>query len=305
MSMIFYFSDDLGLVMADDLVKRNFRVSFYDKVGFRAVGEKALTAILKDDVVDIIKLKNYCTRYPVHAGYRYLIWKVLLDVLPVHQQSHKFVMTQRREQYEDLRRALEVMRMIDEQTNPATVYLIMYLLERGDLCCGYKKLEWHESFILTASSVIDMVDCPVDAYWITAGLHQFFTESNFSSYGKEFETLLTNFLKRENPKLFTCLEEIGFIPSPIICRWHERCFAGVIQSEGCLETIWDILLGGGSKVLPYVSAQIFLALERPLLTCKTLAQCNELMSKTPFSNDVTDFACHKGIESWKKCENII
>ena len=101
--------------MSED--KRNFRVSYYDKVGFRGIGEKALSSILKDDVVDRKKLENFCIRYPVQASYRLLIWKILLDILPIHQQSHKFVMMQRREQYEDLKRALEVFAIRDSTIN--------------------------------------------------------------------------------------------------------------------------------------------------------------------------------------------
>ena len=57
-----------------------------------------------------------------------------LDILPVHQQSHTFIMQQRQEQFEDLEQALKVMRMIpmdDDDSNTEEKVVLMYLLENG------------------------------------------------------------------------------------------------------------------------------------------------------------------------------
>lgn len=54
-------------------------------------------------------------------------------VLPANQDSHEFVMTQRKEQYENLRHALEVMRKIDKDTPTSVVFLKMFLTEEGRL----------------------------------------------------------------------------------------------------------------------------------------------------------------------------
>ena len=198
--------------------------------------------------------------------------------------------------------------MIDDKSNLSDVYLIMYLLEKGELCCGYNEKEWHGTFTAIASSVIDIVDSSVDCYWLTIGLYQFFTKPGLHQIMpnfKEFEELVMETLRKESAKLFSHLQELKFFPNKMLSHWRERCFAGVLQCEGNLEKIWDILLGGGCRVLPYVSAHVLLALERPLIHSKCQAQIDQLFRNIPLSKEVSDFACHKGVDAWKKCENII
>ena len=47
---------------------RNFRSYYYEKVGFRGVEKKkSLEILLKDQPLDVIKLKQFCLRFPVPA----------------------------------------------------------------------------------------------------------------------------------------------------------------------------------------------------------------------------------------------
>jgi len=63
--------------MAND--ERNFRSSYYEKVGFRSVEEKkSIEILLKDKPLDISKLKQFCLRFTVPGMYRNLMWKLLL-----------------------------------------------------------------------------------------------------------------------------------------------------------------------------------------------------------------------------------
>ena len=58
---------------------------------------------------------------------------VSTGVLPANQDSHEFVMTQRKEQYQNLRHALDVMRRVNEKTSLPVVFLKMFLIEEGRL----------------------------------------------------------------------------------------------------------------------------------------------------------------------------
>lgn len=59
--------------------ERNFRSSYYEKVGFRSVEErKSLEILLKEKPLDKIKLSQFCLRFSVPGIYRNLVWKVLL-----------------------------------------------------------------------------------------------------------------------------------------------------------------------------------------------------------------------------------
>ena len=60
-------------------VQRNFRSAYLEKVGIKGVEEKkSLEIILKDKHVDMVKLQQFCLRFPLPAAYRTYVWKILL-----------------------------------------------------------------------------------------------------------------------------------------------------------------------------------------------------------------------------------
>lgn len=78
--------------------ERNFRSSYYEKVGFRNVEEKkSLEILLKEKPLDKIKLKQFCLRFTVPIGYRTLLWKLLLNVTPRYCSNLDFISKQRTE----------------------------------------------------------------------------------------------------------------------------------------------------------------------------------------------------------------
>ena len=99
-------------------------------MGFRSVEEKkSLEMLLRDKPLDKAKLKQFCLRFTVPAMYRNLLWKILLDVIPVYEESHSFVMKQRTIEYNDLRKALRDVKIADETTKPHKMFLMMWLLK--------------------------------------------------------------------------------------------------------------------------------------------------------------------------------
>ena len=82
--------------MASD--ERNFRSSYYEKVGFRSVEEKkSLEILLKEKPLDKVKLKQFCLRFTVPCAYRNSLWKLLLNVTPRYSNNLDFVIKQRTE----------------------------------------------------------------------------------------------------------------------------------------------------------------------------------------------------------------
>lgn len=60
---------------------RNFRSSYYDKVGFRGVEEKkSLEILINEKPMDRAKLSKFCMRFTLPSIYRELVWKVLLGI---------------------------------------------------------------------------------------------------------------------------------------------------------------------------------------------------------------------------------
>lgn len=65
--------------MADK--NRNFRSSYYDKVGFRGVEEKkSLEKLITEKPMAREKLSKFCMRFTLPSMYRELVWKVLLGL---------------------------------------------------------------------------------------------------------------------------------------------------------------------------------------------------------------------------------
>ena len=70
---------------------RNFNSYYYEKVGFRGVEEKkSLEILLKDQPLDVIKLKQFCLRFPVPAVHRIQVWKILLGTALLLLSARKF-----------------------------------------------------------------------------------------------------------------------------------------------------------------------------------------------------------------------
>lgn len=99
------------------------------QVGFRSVEEKkSLEILLKERPFDKAKLKQFCLRFTVPAIHRNFLWKILLGVTPVYAESQQFVSVQRRTEFNDLRNALRVAKIMEEDWKPHQVYLTMWLL---------------------------------------------------------------------------------------------------------------------------------------------------------------------------------
>ena len=59
--------------------ERNFRSTYYEKVGCRSVEEKkSLEILLKDKPLNRIKLKQFCLSFSVPHVHRGLLWNLLL-----------------------------------------------------------------------------------------------------------------------------------------------------------------------------------------------------------------------------------
>lgn len=109
--------------------ERNFRSSYYEKVGFRSVEEKkSLEMLLRDRPYDKAKLKQFCLRFTVPTMYRTLVWKILFGIIPVYEENREFVMIQRTQEFHDLKRALKSAKVTDETTKPAQIFVMMWLL---------------------------------------------------------------------------------------------------------------------------------------------------------------------------------
>ncbi|KAK8757944.1 hypothetical protein V5799_004424, partial [Amblyomma americanum] len=112
----------------------NFRAHYYDKVGFRGINEnRSLEILLSEKPIDLKKLSNFCRKFCLPTVHRLTVWKVLLGILPTFEENITSFEKDEEDQYNDLRRALEVMRVVGNNTPQPDAIVLMYLVGEGML----------------------------------------------------------------------------------------------------------------------------------------------------------------------------
>ncbi|XP_051511615.1 TBC1 domain family member 7 [Myxocyprinus asiaticus] len=285
--------------MAED-PQRNFRSAYYEKVGFRGVEEKkSLEILLKDNPLDVEKLSTFSQRFPLPSMYRIHVWKILLGILPPHSDSHALVSRYRAEQFDDVTAALTAMRFIHAATPPTELYLRMYQLESQQLPRRTELRapdENDEIFLAIARAMEEIVDDPVDCYWlIRCFVNQF--NHKFGDSIPHLPKSLEHFLSQEDSCLLSHLKMSGGLDSLPYSLWFRRCFAGCLP-ESSLQRVWDKVISGSCKILVFVAVEILLSYKIMLMGMSQPEGVFDFLSNMPQEN--TDAIVTKAIDLWHK-----
>ncbi|KAM8967321.1 TBC1 domain family member 7-like [Pelodytes ibericus] len=279
--------------------QRNFRSVYYEKVGFRGVEEKkSLEILLKDDRLDIEKLCTFCQRFPLPSMYRILVWKVLLGILPPHQETHSVVMMYRREQYQDVHHALQVIRFIDGSTPKSEVFLHMHHLETGKLphSQAYPLEPEDEFFLAIANTMEEMVDDDVDCYWLIKNFVNHL-DTKFRDSTTQLPRSFEHYLNLEDNRLVTHLKTHNMLDKLPYDLWFKTCFAGCLPAS-TLQRVWDKLMSGSCKILVFVAVEILLTFKMKVMALNNSHSLNTFLGKIPEDN--TDAIVSKSIDLWHK-----
>uniref|UniRef100_W5N6B0 TBC1 domain family member 7 n=1 Tax=Lepisosteus oculatus TaxID=7918 RepID=W5N6B0_LEPOC len=286
-------------VMSED-PQRNFRSAYYEKVGFRGVEEKkSLEILLKDDRLDVEKLCTFSQRFPLPSMYRIFVWKVLLGILPPHGDSHALVMSYRKQQYEDVLQALQVMRFVQSSTPQVEVYLHMHQLESLALPrrTEVTPLEPEaEDFLAIARAMAKIVESSVDCYWLI----KCFVNQYSNKYGDSVPHLpksLEHFLSLEDSRLLNHLRTCNAMSKLPYNLWFRRCFAGCLP-ESSLQRVWDKIISGSCKILVFVAVEILLGYKIMLMGMNKPEDITQFLENMPQEN--TDAIVTKAIDLWHK-----
>ncbi|CAG9862655.1 unnamed protein product [Phyllotreta striolata] len=282
--------------MADE---RNFRSAYYEKVGFRSVEEKkSLEILLKEKTLDRCKLKHFCLRFSLPATYRNLIWKILLGVIPIQVDSHKFIMDQRRQEYQDLYKALIVTRIIDSSTPKQQIFLAMWLLQTGNYTID-ANLSIERGYTYIVQSFIELFDDDADIFWLSR---------NFYENVRKFEPNVSKLVERTNVLLakedqdyWRHLSRNGILDNLPLTKWFDCCFAGVLN-KSALERIWDKLCGGSNKILVCVAVVLLTTLKPRLSKCSNIS--GALQHVKNITEETSDVIANKSIEMWQSTDYI-
>ncbi|XP_022918313.1 TBC1 domain family member 7 [Onthophagus taurus] len=276
--------------------ERNFRSAYYEKVGFKSVEEKkSLEILLKDQQLECSKLKLFCLRFSVTASYRKRVWKLLLGVLPMNSECHEFVMDQRRQEYHDLLRALQVMRMIDSTTPKPQQFFAMWLLQFGKMH-SKTNINVDSNFIPITQTVLSIFDDEKDteSYWVSKCFYD--TVLKFEGDIPKLIEISWSIIEREESILFKYLYNMGVFEFLPLEKWFGSCFAEILH-QSALVRIWDKICGGSYKILVFVFAVMVLNQKHCLIKATKSEDVLKCLSQIP--EKTADVIVTKSIEMWQ------
>lgn len=180
--------------------ERNFRSSYYEKVGCHSVEEKkSLNKLLQDNIRNHAKLKQFCLSYTVPTTHRSLLWNIILGVMPLYKSSTEYITEQRKAVYDDLLRSVTVMQYVNQTTPKYKVLLNMWQLEQNRLLHSSNKLEDDQHFVEIVKVLLQLFDDDIEIYWLAKEFYACTREIQMEC-GK-LKELTQNLLKKEDHQL--------------------------------------------------------------------------------------------------------
>ncbi|XP_052865648.1 TBC1 domain family member 7 [Anopheles cruzii] len=280
--------------MADE---RNFRSTYYEKVGCRGVEErKSLEILLKEKPLNLNKLTQFCIRFTVPNIHRTVLWNSLLGVTPVYDKSREYVMEQRNAVYNDLLKALTTMRIVDENTPTARVFYAMWLMEKRQLTLG-RDITQESHFCNITKVLLKIFDNDIETYWMAKSLYDY-SEEVALEMGKLSDLTYTT-LEKEDSTLYKHLKSCDMLTTLPLADWYRSFFAGVL-SEPALIRVWDKICGGAIKIVVYVMIETLRILRWRVTRCTELDALLKLIESIKNEQDTADVIVNAAIELWQQ-----
>ncbi|KAL4703366.1 hypothetical protein ACJJTC_015444 [Scirpophaga incertulas] len=277
--------------------ERNFRSSYYEKVGCRGVEEKkSLEILLKDKPWDKVKLKQFCLRFTVPAAYRNLVWKVLLDIIPVYPDSHQFVMEQRTDQYNDLLYAVKMLQLEDMNAHRSLILLQMWLLDNEENEPPYWENRYcsYDTFMPIVKTLLELYEDEVDVYWLAKNLTEVVKQmqKDLPKLKESFQSML----EKEDGDLYNHLLDVNALEMLPLTKWFNCGFAGILDDTS-LTKIWDKLCSGAPKILSFVAVMLVITLRRSIMKAHSVEEVLKCISEIP--EQYEEVIAIKAIELWQ------
>ncbi|KAL7031653.1 hypothetical protein ACKWTF_007089 [Chironomus riparius] len=229
---------------------RNFRSIYYEKVGCRSVEEKkSLEILLKENPVFKAKLLQFLKLFSVPSVHRGLLYNLALDVYPIYMESKEFVMQQKKETYEDLIRALDVMKYIDDRTPKSRVFYAMYLLETKKLNSS-ANLYRDSVFSLLAEVILEGLEAdPVESYFITKSFYRF--SEDISNELPKLKHQTHFYLEKEEEEIYRHLNSRSIIDKLPFDRWYPSIFSSILDRLALIR-IFDKVASGSISIVVFL-----------------------------------------------------
>lgn len=148
----------------------------------------------------------------------------------MYEDCHAFVMEQRQEEYGDLLRALEIMRVVDINTSKPQLFYAMWLLQSGKLHFE-SDIKVETSFIPITESMMKFFDDDTDIYWVSKCFYD-----NVLKVENDTPKLIEStwsLLEKEDCALYNHLYVTSILNgfSVVVKRWFNCCFAGILNEN--------------------------------------------------------------------------
>ncbi|KAF0301405.1 TBC1 domain family member 7 [Amphibalanus amphitrite] len=287
--------------------ERNFRSQYYGKVGFRRGDEKrSLEPLLGEVPVDAGRLAQAVrTALQLPAMYRPLVWKLLLKVQPCHPEAAEFVTARRRETCDDTEHMLRLLGHVTDDTPPALVHWLGWLLNSGRLVTmDAAQIDDQSSApqLQVAELVADLFDGAAERCWVSWRLWTLAAGALKLLPGQL--PWLTAQLEREQPALAAHLSQLGVLSaerdSPLR-HWAERLFCGILPGSS-VERLVDRLVAGAERILPLTAVSLLLTHSRALMACTDPADARRLLLHV--QPEDTDRVFNWALDSWTKLNKV-
>ncbi|XP_039494020.1 TBC1 domain family member 7 [Drosophila santomea] len=265
--------------MTTNTDERNFRSIYYEKCQINSVEEqKSLNKLLQDDIRNLSKLKQFCMNYTVPNNNRSYLWALVMGILPLHKASTAYIRDQRREMYEDLLRAVTVLRCADHKKKEQVMHT-MWLMESNRLWHGNASASLQADdmhFIEIVRTLLQIFNDDVETYWIAKGFYKYTRELKKECIKLKEQT--QNMLKREDLALLNHLELLGLFDanSTLVDNWYITCFAGIICTTDLVK-IWDKVCGGSRKIVVFLFVELVKDIRSLILKQTSLADVKRLI----------------------------
>ncbi|TMW50521.1 hypothetical protein DOY81_004382 [Sarcophaga bullata] len=276
--------------------ERNFRSSYYEKVGCHSVEEKkSLNKLLEDNIRNHVKLKQFCLSYTVPTTHRSRLWNIILGVMPLHKNSTEYIMEQRRAVYDDLLRAVTIMQYVNQSTPKYKVLLNMWQLEQNRLLhANSDKTDVDRIFLEIVKVLLQLFDDDVETYWLAKEFYACTREIQQELV--KLKELSQTLLKKEDSQLCSHLENLAvFSSEDLLDKWYVTCFAGVIN-ESSLVRVWDKICGGSKKIVVFIFLELAKTLSDKALKCNTRHEFKTIVEQI---KDPDALIVNKAIKTWQ------
>jgi hypothetical protein len=287
--------------------QRDFRTYYYFQLGMKGVNLKNIDSLLNETIIDVSKVKEFCTRTKIPTHYRSILWKVLVGVYSQYRESWAFVYQQFKDQFTDLSETVQVIEPSKQGDQTQCERLLhLFLIERQfnqNLMDKQDSLPLdvkHEHDLLLAMMNVFLSVCQqattleggsfdkmepnpnMDAYW----LFSTFMNKNFGLNGANWRNNilwlvheLCRLISNLEPQIYTQVvlpykDEV----EEIFAVWFAGLFSSYLPVH-ITQRLWDSIMVFPFEYIPYIGLAFIKSLNQKLLSANDVSQITKILTQ--------------------------